>query len=220
MTAKKSGLRLTGARRREAAAGFTMVEMLMAFGIGTALMGGAATFLFFAAKAGSGITSQTMANQQAAHAIELIEDRVRLATLVSNDVTGNILTLGFDTNNLADSGNGGNGVAWANQDYFEQFKFVGSNTTDLAACAGNQLIYIPDTANAASTNSRVLIFSGVRNLPGHNIFFVTNTVLATICFGVVDVNPQDNYEHIEIQAMAASLNRPQVNNMVTILPAP
>jgi type II secretory pathway pseudopilin PulG len=211
------GLIPTGVRRRKATAGYTLVEMLMAFGIGSALMGGTATFMFFAAKASSGITSQTMANQQAAHAIELIEDRVRLATLVSNDVTGNILTLGFDTNNLADSGNGGNGVAWGNQDYFEQFKFVGANTTNFAACTGNQLIYIPNTT---STNCRVLISSGVRNLPGHSVFFVTNTVLATICFGVVDVNPQDNYEHIEIQAMAASLNRPQVNTMVTILPAP
>lgn len=217
MIPKKSGLILTGARRRGAAAGYTLVEMLMAFGIGTALMGGGATFLFFAAKACSGITSQTMANQQAANATELIEDRVRLATLVSNDVTGNILTLGFDTNTVVDSGNGGNGVAWANQDHFERFQFVGVNTTNFAGCASNQLVYLPDIA---STNGRVLVFSGVRNLPGHNIFFVTNTVLATICFGVVDVNPQDNYEHIEIQAMAASLNRPQVNTMVTILPAP
>ncbi|MGH7971337.1 MAG: hypothetical protein ACREIC_21680, partial [Limisphaerales bacterium] len=138
-------------------------------------------------------------------------------TLVSNDSSGNILTMGFDTNYTADSGRGGNGVTLANQDYFEQFKFVGVNSTNLAACGNNQLVYIPNTG---SSNRVVLISAGVRNLPGHNIFFVTNSVLVSICFGIVDVNPQDYYQALDIQCMSASLNRPQANNMVTILPAP
>jgi len=196
---------------------FTLVEMLVAFGIGTTVLAGGMAFTLFAVKGLSGITAQTLATQKAGDALQLIQNSIRLATMVSNDAAGNTLTVAFDTNDLVDSGNGGNGIAWANQDYFSQFKFVGVNTTNVTACASNQLIYIPDTR---SSFSEVLIPAGVRNLPGHNIFSVTNTVLVTICYGVVDVNPQDYYQGVEIQAMSASLNRPQVNNMFTILPAP
>jgi Tfp pilus assembly protein PilW len=203
-------------RRREA--GYTMAEMLMAMGIGGTVIAGAMAFVLFGATSTSGIINQTRINQQAGNAIEFIQSRVRLATLVSNDASGNVLTLGFDSNFTVDSGNGGNGVAWANTDYYGQFKFAGVNTTNLHLSAGKNLIWIPNINN--TNNFKVLIGTGVRNLPGHVIFSVTNSALVTICFGVVDTNPRDYYEAIEIQAMAASLNRLPSQNMVSILPAP
>lgn len=204
-------------RRPGACLGWTLAEMMVSIMVATLLITGAMTFLFYAEKTISTATQQTYVTQQAGYAYQFIAYRMRLATLVSNDSAGNILTLAFDTNCLVDSSNGVVGIPWANQDYFEQFKFVGVNTTNAASCATNQLVWIPNTQ---STNYEVLIPCGVRNLPGHNIFSVTNTVLATICFGVVDTNPQDLYQESDIQTMAASLNRPQVNNMFTILPAP
>lgn len=195
---------------------FTLMEMMVAMAIATTVIAGTMAFLLFGSKSASGIINQARINQNAGDAIQFIQSRVRLATLVSNDASGNILTVGFDTNNLVDSGNGGNGVPWANQDYYGQFRFVGVNTTNLADSAANQLIWIPNTRFA---NHTVLIGAGVRNLPRHPVFSVTNSVLATICFGVVDINRRDYYEAIEIQAMAASLNR-SGQNLLTILPAP
>lgn len=206
------------APRQRTASGFTLVEVLVAFGIGTFAVAGAVAMMLYALKGVSFATAQTQESLIAAHALGIIEGRIRLATMISNDASGNTLTLAFDTNNLVDSGNAGGGVAWANQDRFEQFKFVGVNTTNVTACKSNQLIWIPNTA--LPRIQIPLVAAGVRNLPGHNIFSVTNTVLATICFGIVDINPEDYYNGIEIQTMAASLNRPQVNNMLTILPAP
>lgn len=203
-----------GKRRASA---FTLVEMVVSVSIATTLIGGTMAFLLYAEKSISSVTAQTYMTQQSGYALEFIESRIRLATLVSNDASGNVLTLGFDTNYLVDSGNGGNGVAWANQDYFEQIKFIGHNTTNATACATNRLVWVPNTA---SSNQIVLIPAGLRNLPGHNIFFVTNTVLATICFGVVDTNRQDYYQESDVQTMAASLNHPPNNNLVRILPPP
>jgi prepilin-type N-terminal cleavage/methylation domain-containing protein len=217
MTLTKSSFGFDRRGHRPSAPGFTLVEMMVTVTIGLFILAGTIVFVVFATKSSAGIISQSTANLESGYTVELIENRVRLATLIYTDTNGNQLLMGFDTNDLVDSGNGGNGVPWANQDYYSEFKFVGVNTTNLAQCTTNELIYIPNTAQ---TNFQVLISAGVRNLPGHNIFSVTNTVLATICFGVVDVNPQDYYEHIEIQAMATSLNRPQVNNMVSILPPP
>jgi Tfp pilus assembly protein PilW len=206
------------AGRRRNASGFTLAEALVAIAIGMSVVTGAMFLNIFALKGVSASTSQTQQNLMAGTALELIEGRVRLATMVSNDAAGNTLTLAFDTNTLVDSSNGVSGIPWANWDRFEQFKFVGTNTTNTTGCASNELVWIPNVAQP--DEQEILIPTGVRNLPGHNIFSVTNTVLATICFGIVDINPQDYYNGIEIQAMAASLNRPQVNNMIRILAAP
>lgn len=203
--------------RRKSA--FTLAEMMVTCVVGSLVISGAMTFVIFAQRSVSATNAQITANGQASYAIQLIQNRIQLATLVSNDITGNILTLGFDTNYLVDSKRGGNGVTWANQDYYERFQFVGTNTTNALQCSPNQLIYYSNYT--ASTNYRVLVPGGVRNLNGHtNIFFVTNSVLVSICFGIVDTNRQDTFQSIDIQAMGASLNRPQVNNMVSILPAP
>lgn len=203
--------------RSRRALAYTLMELMVATAISTVLLGGTLAFLLFGSRSASGAINQARINQDAGNAIQFIQSRVRLATSVSSDTSGNTLTLGFDTNNAVDSGHGGNGVAWGNQDYYAQFRFVGVNTTNLLNSATNQLVWIPNTTS--SNQQQVLISAGVRNLPGHRIFSVTNSALATICFGVVDINSQDYYEAIEIQAMAASLNRSSAN-LVTILPAP
>jgi competence protein ComGC len=197
---------------------FTLAEMMVTCAVASLVISGAMTFVIFAQRSVSATNAQITANGQASYAIQLIQNRIQLATMVSNDITGNSLTLGFDTDYHVDSKHGGNGVPWANQDYYEQFQFVGTNTTNALQCSPNQLIYY---SNTLYTNHQVLVPCGVRNLKGHtNIFFVTNSVLVSICFGIVDTNRQDTFQSIEIQAMGASLNRPQVNNMVSILPAP
>lgn len=203
----------TGRRRPRTQDAFTLVEVMVSFALGMLIIGGASTFIYYACESFSGITAQNVVNGQAGNAFNFIESRARLATSISNDASGNILTLGFDDNPNVDSD--GNGKAYDDKNHFEQFKFLGVNTTNSVACSNNSLIYIPDTT---STNSKVLITKGVRNLPNSNIFSVTNTVIAIVRFGIADNYTRDNYQAVDIQGTAVSLNRPTPTNFISILP--
>ena len=161
----------------------------------------------------SAITVQSTINQQAGNAIEFIQMNARLATSISNDTSGNILTLGFDDNFATDSN--GDGKTYNDRDHYGRFQFLGVNSTNSAACATNRLIYFP---NINSTNKQVLISSGLRNLPGYKIFTVTNNNTVIIRFGMVDPQARDHYQAIEIQGTAVSLNRPATTNFISILP--
>lgn len=205
--AKTRGLRL-GARTA-----FTLVEVMVATGILVLVTAGAMTFMSFAGVSFSGITAQNVACGRAGSAIELIQSRMRFATTVSNNASGNILTLGFDDNYSVDSD--GDGKPYNDKNHFERFMFQGVNTTNAAACSTNRLVYVP---NIASANSRVLVPKGLRNLPRYNIFTITNQAIAIIRFGIVDVNNRDRYQAVEIQGTAVSLNRPSTTNFVGILP--
>jgi len=198
--------------------GATLVEMLVAMAIGVLVVAGAMVFIYYAAYAVSGVTAQTLINQQAGNSIEFIQSRVRFATSISNDVSGNILTLGFDDNLTVDSASNGfstNGISWDDKDHFEQFKFVGVNTTNVSDCTSNQLVYI---ANTQSNLTKVLVPAGVRNLPGFKIFTMTNQVIAIIRFGIADNYKTDKYQSIDIQSTGVSLNRVQTNNVLSIIP--
>lgn len=171
------------------------------------------SFMYFSSRSFSGITAQNLLNAEAGNTIEFIQNRVRFATSISNSPDGNILTLGFDTNYSADSD--GDGIAFNDRNYFEQFQFVGVNSTNYTACSTNRLIYIP---NASSPNSnRTLIPKGVRNLPGWNIFTMTNKqVIAIIRFGIVDSLSQDHYQAVDVQGTGVALNRFYNTNVLTI----
>jgi hypothetical protein len=64
----------------------------------------------------------------------------------------------------------------------------------------------------------LLVPAGVRNLPGYNIFTVTNRSTTIVRFGVVDGYGRDRYQSIDIQATAVPLNRPAATNFIAILP--
>jgi len=203
---------------RRSRSGVTLVEMLVAMAIGVLVVAGAMAFIYYAAYAVSGVTAQTLINQQAGNSIEFIQSRVRFATSISNDVSGNILTLGFDDNVALDTGSNGfptNGISWDDKDHFEQFKFIGVNSTNVSDCASNQLVYIPNTM---SNVTRVLVPAGVRNLPGYKIFTMTNEVIAIIRFGIADNYQTDKYQSIDVQGTGVSLNRPRTNNVLSIIP--
>jgi hypothetical protein len=178
-----------------------------------AVVAGAITFMGFAGVSISGITAQNFASGQAGHTLEFIQNRARLATSISNNASGNSLTLAFDDNYTVDSD--GDGKAYNDKNHFERFTFVGVNSTNSAACSSNRLVYISNVAS--NTPPQDLVRKGVRNLPLCNIFMVTNGATAVIRFGIVDGNRRDRYQAIEIQGVAVSLNR-YVTNTISILP--
>src|ERR1044071_2510260 len=110
---------------------------MVAMAIGLMVTAGAAAFFQFAGLSMSGATSQALLNQRAGNAIEFIQGRARFATFVSNDASGNVLSLAFDDNASVDADSDGH--AYNDRDHFEQFKFVGTNGTN--AIATNMLVY-------------------------------------------------------------------------------
>jgi len=192
---------------------FTLVEIMVASSIGIFVLAAGFVFLNTVIRMTAGVTSQTVINQKAGNALEMMQSRIRFATSISNDVTGNTLTLGFDDNCAVDSS--GDGVTYNDSDHYEIFKFVGVNSTNITLCSTNKLLYY---TNKNSLNYRTLIPSGLRNLPGNPIFTVTNKVMVVIRFGISDAYTRDGYQAIDMQGTAISLNRPLVTNILSILP--
>ena len=191
---------------------FTLMEVMVATGIGMFVMAGAMWFLWFSGLAVSGVSAQALTTQRAGNAIEFIQSRVRFAVSVTNDSAGNALTLGFDDDPATDSDH--DGTAYNDQNHFERFKFIGLNGSATNSST-NQLIYIPDITK---TGQQTLIPAGVRNLPGYRIFTVTNISTTIVRFGVVDGYGRDHYQSIDVQATAVPLNRPSSTNFIAILP--
>jgi hypothetical protein len=205
---KKTRQRWSGAE-----AGFTLAELVIASGIGMMVVAGGLSFLFYAGRATAGVSAQTVLNQRGGNAIEFIQSRVRFATFISASSSGNTLTLGFDDNYNADSD--GDGKTYNDRDHYEQFNFVGINSTNITDCASNQLIYL---ANTNSSTQRILIPAGVRNLPGYKIFSLNNSVITIIRFGIADSYSGDHYQAIDLQGTGVSLNRLWNTNVITIIP--
>ncbi len=201
----RSGTRQPGSGTRA----FTLVEVLLASGIVVMILGGAMSFISFATITMSGITAQSTINDQAAHAIALLQSRARIATSVSNDASGTTMTLTFDDNYQLDSS--GDKLPYNDKDHVESFKMVGSSTNLLSST--NSLIY-----TGSNGLPRVLIPTGVCKLPGRNVFTVTNTDTVLIRFGIVDGYAEDRYQAIDIQTTTVLLNRRSLTNYISILP--
>jgi prepilin-type N-terminal cleavage/methylation domain-containing protein len=213
---KAAGLSSTAtpARRFAATSGFTIIELLVASAIGVLIVTGAYFFLIFSLRAMAGVSSQSVLTQTGGNTIEVIQKRVRFATTNFVSSTGNTLTLGFDDDPTVNAD--GIGRAYDDTTHFEQFKFIGVNSTNATDCKTNQLIYI---ANTNSTTRRVLISSGVRNLPGYKIFSsLTNSSLVIIRFGIADPSSIDHYQAIDLQGTGVSLNRLWTTNVISIYP--
>jgi hypothetical protein len=200
-------------RRLKCAPAFTIVEVMIASTLGLMVVAAGYSFLYFTLRAMSGVSAQSVLNQKGAGALEFIESRTRFATYMATSTSGNTLTLGIDEDYTKDSDN--DGKAYNDRDHYEQFQFIGSNSTNVLACATNRLIYIPNTN---STTQRVLISGGVRNLPGFKIFSTTNTVITVVRFGLADPTISDHYQAVDLQGSAVSLNRLWITNVITIAP--
>ena len=199
--------------KRASASGYTIVEVMIASTLGLMVLAAGYSFLFFTLRAMSGVSSQSALNQKGASALEFIESRSRLATYMDTSTSGNTLTIGFDDDYTKDSDK--DGKTYNDRDHYEQFQFIGSNSTNVLACATNQLIYIPNTN---STAQQVLISGGIRNLPGYKIFSTTNKVITVIRFGIVGSKVSDHYQAIDLQGSAVSLNRLWNTNVINIIP--
>jgi Tfp pilus assembly protein PilW len=200
-------------KKRSRSFAFTMVELLVAFTIALVVIGGTMVFFSFAAVATSGVIGQTVLNAKSGNAIEFIQARIQLATMISNDVAGNSLTLGFDDSPTVDSD--GDGKAFNDVNHLEEFKFIGINGTNSETASSNKLVYYRIKGQTAN---KVLVPTGVRNLPGFKIFTITNVTTAIIRFGLVDTYKRDHYQAVDIQGTGVSLNRPAVTNVISILP--
>lgn len=199
--------------RRAGAAAFTILELVVAVGAGGLVITSAMIFMSFARVAMSSITAQTLIGDRAGYTIEFIQSRIRVATSVTVDATGNILTLSFDDDYLVDSDN--DGKTFNDKTHWESFNFEGTNTTSAAAAAANRMTY---TKNVGTSTARVMLPYGVRNLPGYKVFSVPNANTAVIRFGVTDPNGRDRFQSVDIQATAVALNRPQSSNVITFTP--
>jgi hypothetical protein len=193
--------------------GYTIIEVMIASTLGLTVVAAGYSFLYFTLRAMSGVSAQSVMNQQGAKALEFIESRARFATYMDTSLSGNTLTLGFDDHYDRDSDS--DGKTYNDRDHYEQFKFVGTSSTNVLACATNMLIYIPNTN---STYKRILISGGVRNLPGFKVFSTTNTVITVVRFGIADPKAIDHYQAIDLQGSAVSLNRLWNTNVITIAP--
>jgi Tfp pilus assembly protein PilW len=193
--------------------GFTVAELAVAAGIGALVVMGGLAFVLFSSRALSGVTTQNVLNQQAGNTLEFMQGRIRFANTISNSASGNSLTLGFDDQPTVDTS--GDKVPYNDVDHYEKFRFIGTNSTDVTLCGTNMLVYY---TNASSTNYQVLISSGVRNLPGYNIFTITNQVIAIIRFGISDKYSGDAYQAVDIQGTGLPLNRGFSTNVISILP--
>jgi Tfp pilus assembly protein PilW len=188
---------------------YTLVELMVAMAISTMILGVVMAFINFASMTMSGITAQSAVNEQAAGALQLIQNRARLATMVTNDNSGSTLTFGFDDNYGVDSN--GDKLPYNDTDHLEKFRVIGTSTN--LATSTNSLVYI-----SANGYQKVLIPTGVCKLPGRNIFTVTNQATALIRFAVVDTYARNRYQSIDIQSAAVILNRRFSTNTITILP--
>jgi hypothetical protein len=198
--------------RARGAAAFTLPELIVASAISLLVMAGAMTFLWVSGLGMSGVAAQALLDQQGGNAIEFIQSRARLAVCVSNDSSGNVLTLGFDDDPTTDSD--GDQIAYNDKDHYERFQFIGVNGSANNSST-NMLVYIPNITN---TNRQSLIKAGVRNLPGYNIFTVTNGCITIVRFGIVDGYGPDHYQGIDINGTAVLFNRPATTNFIAILP--
>jgi len=188
---------------------FTLMELLIAVAISSVVLAITATFIAMAARSTSGIVKQTELNSQAGRTSEFIFNRVRFATSISNDSSGDTLTLGFDDDLNVDSDN--DKKAYNDKDHFEIFQLI-TNT----ATADYRLIYKSD-ATVARTN--VLIKNSVAKLPGKLVFVVTNSATTVLLnYLLVDKYAPDGYQSCAIQTSFVARNRPDPASMISILP--
>ena len=195
-------------------AAFTLLELMIAAALSTVVLAVSATFILMSAQSSSAIVQQAQLNERAGHASEFIFERIRFATSITQDISGNTLTLGYDTNFLVDSDVPPDKKTYNDHDYFETFQFVNGDGNDTST-TNNCLIYKP-RADLAITN--VLIKTGVRKLPNKPVFTVTNGATVIVRFGLLDCFASDGYQEVDVKATFVARNRSSTTQVITILP--
>jgi Tfp pilus assembly protein PilW len=193
---------LPTAARRHRQAAFTQPELLVASAIAIFVMSSFFVFSDFTGRSLAGIARQNLLNQRAGYAADYIVSRIRLATFVTNDATGNTLILAFDDNVSADSNN--DGLFGNDRDHWELFQFQSGDGSD-TSYADNKLIYRPNTNSTASTT---LINGCLRKLPGLPFFSLTNNATVLLNYGMLDSGLGERAQTIEIRTQAVRRNRP------------
>ena len=183
-------------------AAFTQPELLVASAIAIFVMSSFFVFSDFTGRSLAGITRQNLLNQKAGYAADYLVSRIRLATFVTNDASGNTLILAFDDSPTVDSN--GDGIFGNDRDHWELFQFQNVDGNDTTA-TDNKLIYKPNTNAAASTT---LINGRLRKLPGTPVFAITNQATVLINYGMLDSLTSERSQTIEIRTQAVRRNRP------------
>lgn len=204
MNLKRTSPRRAGAAGwPRGARGFSLMEMVVAMSIVLFIAGAFAVFTEATGRSLTFVSAQSEFNQKAGHGAEFIVSRIRLANTVSNDASGNTLTLSYDDDPEVDSD--GDGITWNDRNHAEQLQFVdsdGSTTTLL----DNTIIY---RTNASAGMSSTLVPQSVRKLSGLPVFAVTNTSTVLINFGLLYTNSQIQSQAIEIRTKARLRNKTQ-----------
>lgn len=187
--------------RPPGAAGFTIVEFVIAVGIAALVVAGFAVFTESTGRTLVSLTSQSSHNQAAGNGTEFIIARVRLANTFQVDATGNTLTLGFDDNPDVDSD--GDGLKWNDRDHYEEFRFVDLDNT-LTTLTDNQILY---RANTNSSESLILVPASTRKISSLPIFSTNSASTVLINFGLLTTNASPFSQAIEIRTSAVMRNR-------------
>jgi hypothetical protein len=201
-------MRVVQISRIRAQQAFTMGELMVAMSLFMLVAALSMNFFCLSGRELSGTTTQCQINGEAGFTIEKIQDAVRLATYMSNDASGNTLILAHDTNVLVDSD--GDGVPYNDKDVYSRFQVQNIGTS---ANPTNALLYWDDIT---SSNQTVLVKSGLRNLPGWNVFTITNNNTVLVHYGLMDTYSGDFYQAVEIQGAAVASNRQTVTNTIIL----
>jgi hypothetical protein len=183
-----------------------MGELLVALSLLMLVAALSMNFFCFGSRELSSTSTQCQLNGEAGFAIEKIQDAVRLATYISNDASGNTLTLAHDTNVLVDTD--GDGIPYNDKDVFSRFQVQNIGTS---ASPTNALLYWDDITQS---NQTVLVKSGLRTLPGWNVFTITNNNTVLVHYGLVDTYSGDFYQSVEIQGVAVARNHQAGTNTI------
>jgi prepilin-type N-terminal cleavage/methylation domain-containing protein len=183
--------------------GFTLVEFMVAMAIVVLLSVVAWVFTESTGRTLSSASNQSDFNQKAGHAAEFLIYRIRMANTVSNDASGNTLTLSFDDDPTVDSD--GDGIKWNDKDHFEEFKY---NDTDGVATTllDNTITYKTNNTVNVST---MLVPQSVRKLSSMKVFTLTNTTTVLINFGLLYTNNYAQSQMIEVRTQARLRNKLQ-----------
>jgi len=184
-------------------AGFTIMEFLVVTGLVVLVVGVLAVVGESTGRTLLSLTSQASHNQTAGNGAEFMISRIRLANSVTNDASGNTITLGFDDDPDVDSD--GDGIKWNDQNHFEQFQFVDTDG-NLSTLDDNKINY---KANTNQSTATVVVPSSTRKLSGGAIFSLTNSTTVLINFGLLTTNASAFSQAVEIRTKAVLRNRTQ-----------
>lgn len=148
--------------------GFSMIEALIALGVVGFVVAAMVVFTEMTTRSLASVNQQTLSNQKAGQFAAYITQRVRAANFMTNNAEETEILLSFDDDTATDGDSDGN--PYNDRDHYELFTFNDPDD-DPATYADNQLLYRPNTNQSIVIE---LVKSGVKHLPGTNIFVMAD----------------------------------------------